>query len=343
MEMPGDIIAMNTYDAITIEAWYTPEAGGNTSWSMLAYFGDSVNGLGSNGYFITSARGDDKSRAAISCGDIATPWASESGADGPEYDDGLLHHMVSTLNATDITLYIDGVLIASTPLSATNSISCISPNLAYLAKGGYEGDPEWIGTMEEFNIYNRALSEAEIAAKFAAGPRKPVEIPVENFSFELPGTEKIKGWNGEGVAGTPAVDIPGWASDTEVTDSGVETGWGATDGTWTAFLRGSDSSAWQLTGYVIEADDVIELKVDAKNNWQATTLLAALYYDDGGARVTAASVECALTDAMQEFSVVLSAADVPGAVGKLLGIELDNITPDVDSWLGLDNVRLSVK
>ena len=38
-------------------------------------------------------------------------------------------------------------------------------------------------------------------------------ITVTNPSFELPGVGKIKGWNGEGVAGTPAVDIPGWASD----------------------------------------------------------------------------------------------------------------------------------
>lgn len=25
MEMPGDVIALNTYDAVTIEAWYTPD------------------------------------------------------------------------------------------------------------------------------------------------------------------------------------------------------------------------------------------------------------------------------------------------------------------------------
>jgi hypothetical protein len=138
---------------------------------MLAYFGDSASGLGNDGYFITSARGDDKSRAAISCGNIDAPYNSESGADGPEYDDGLLHHMVSTLNATDITLYIDGELMQSTPLSATNSISCISPNFAYLAKGGYGADPEWIGAILEFNIYNVALSEAEVAARYAAGPQ----------------------------------------------------------------------------------------------------------------------------------------------------------------------------
>ena len=162
MEMPGDVIAMNTYEEVTIAAWYTPTAGANPGWSMLAYFGDSLNGLGSNGFFITTARADDKSRAAISIGDAATPWASESGADGPEYDDGLPHLMVSTINATDITLYIDGVLIASTPLSATNTISGISPNFAYLAKGGYSGDPEWIGAVQEFRIYNKALSVGQV-------------------------------------------------------------------------------------------------------------------------------------------------------------------------------------
>jgi hypothetical protein len=173
MEMPGDVIAINTLEEVTVEAWYTPTAGANASWSMLAYFGDSVDGLGSNGFFITSARGDDKSRAAISVGDIATPWASESGADGPEYDDGMLHHMVSTLDDKEITLYIDGVLIAATPLAEHNSIAGLSNNLAYLAKGGYDGDPEWIGAIHEFNIYNRALTAQEVSY-LAGGRATPV-------------------------------------------------------------------------------------------------------------------------------------------------------------------------
>jgi len=139
---------------------------------MLAYFGDNVNGMGNDGFFITSARGDNKSRAAISIGNTSAPWSAESGADGPEYDDGMLHYMASTINATDITLYIDGVLIASTPLSETNKISGISQNLAYLAKGGYAGDPEWIGAIEQFAIYNVALSAKQIAANFAAGMTK---------------------------------------------------------------------------------------------------------------------------------------------------------------------------
>jgi hypothetical protein len=173
----------------------------------------------------------------------------------------------------------------------------------------------------------------------------PVAVPVENASFELPGTVKIKGWNGEGIAGTPAVDIPGWASDANsvIADSGVETGFGATDGTWTAFLMGADPSVWQSTGFVIAADDIFALSVDARNTWQGTTLRMTLYYEDGGLRVPAATADVTVTDAMQTFKLSLAVTDVPAAAGKVLGIEFKNVTTEGNSWIGLDNVRLTVK
>ena len=97
--------------------------------------------------------------------------ASESGADGPEYDDGLLHFMVSTISATDITLYIDGVLIATTPLSEANKLAGVSTNFAYLAKGGYSGDPEWIGQIHSFSMFNRAITADEVAQLFEEGAK----------------------------------------------------------------------------------------------------------------------------------------------------------------------------
>jgi hypothetical protein len=172
---------------------------------------------------------------------------------------------------------------------------------------------------------------------------KPVVIPVVNASFEQPGTEKIKGWNGEGVGGTPAVNIPGWASDTAVADSGVETGWTATDGQWTAFLMGADPSVWQSTGFVIQASDVLTLSVDARNTWQGTTLRMTLYFEDAGVRVPAATADVAVTDTMQQFTLTLDAAQVPAAAGKVLGIEFDNVTTNGQSWIGLDNVSLTLE
>ena len=169
LELPASQIAVNTYDEVTIETWYIPISGANTGYTMLAYFGRTLNSLGADYYFITSARGDDMSRAGISCGVYSSPWNGETKANGPELDDGELHHMVSTLSSTDITLYIDGALQAGTPLDTNNAIALISPDSAYLAKGGYSGDVTWIGEILEFNIYNKALSADEVLFQFNKG------------------------------------------------------------------------------------------------------------------------------------------------------------------------------
>ena len=170
---------------------------------------------------------------------------------------------------------------------------------------------------------------------------RPELVYVENSSFEQPGTEKIKGFNGEGADGTPAVDIPGWSTDGPCVDSGVETGYTPTDGDWTAFLMSGDPSVWQLTNHTIADGDVLVLKVDSRITGAAPTLQMTLYYDDNGARVPAATSDVTLTDAMQEYSLSFSADDVPESVGHRVGLEFSNVSSG-DSWLGLDNVRLEL-
>jgi beta-lactam-binding protein with PASTA domain len=177
----------------------------------------------------------------------------------------------------------------------------------------------------------------------------PVEgggITVENFSFELPGTARVKGW--DGACSDPAwtglvYDIPGWSSDSAAFDSGVETGYTPTNGIWTAFLKAGDPAVWQLTNHTIESDEVFELKVDARINWNApTTLLMVLYYDHAGLRIPVAIQTFGLTDNMQEYTLSFTAGHAPSSIGKKIGIEFTNVSPVSDSWLGLDNVCLSL-
>lgn len=169
MSMPGDSIALNTYSEITLEAWYTPNIGANPNFTMLAFFGNTQNTVGVNYYFMTAARLDTVSRTAISCDNTSTPWSAETGVNGPEYDDGKLHHMVSTLTKDTIKLYIDGTLTGAKQLDTNNSISRISPVFAYLARSGYTGDAQWIGQIHMFNIYNKALDSAEVLSLFKKG------------------------------------------------------------------------------------------------------------------------------------------------------------------------------
>lgn len=168
MSMPGDVIAINTFSEVSIEAWFTSVDGGNTGYHMLAAFGEEGTGESSTaGYkylFITPARGDDVSRAAIQTSSMdSSPNDEETGVSASdEHDDGLLHHFVCTVDATSIAFYIDGGLIGAADLAAGNEIAGIGQDVAYLGKGVYTVDPEWAGAIHEFNIYNKALSPSEV-------------------------------------------------------------------------------------------------------------------------------------------------------------------------------------
>ena len=190
--------------------------------------------------------------------------------------------------------------------------------------------------VDDIAIWQRELTADEVATIYEEGdagtalvdiveeppatptpvPAVPVDIDVENFSFELPGTEKT--WFPD--------PIPGWTTDPDNTsDSGVEVDYAGAEawrtGDWNLFIMGEDASVWQTTTEVIAAGAVYTLVVDCASNWIATEATLSLYADDGVARTI-------LVSEVQEFAddsipyaveVVLDADDYPEAIGDLLG------------------------
>lgn len=179
----------------------------------------------------------------------------------------------------------------------------------------------------------RSLTPFAFLVALLAGIVQATPITIENFSFELPGTGKQTGF----------ANVPGWNTDSAPADSGVETGYTPTDGTYTAFLRGdpADPALWQLTDHRIVRGDVFELKVDARNTYQATTLRMTIYYDVDGARVVAATQNVTVTDTMAEFTLSFDSTTVPASAGHFVGVEFANVT-GAGTWLGLDRVRLDL-
>jgi hypothetical protein len=178
----------------------------------------------------------------------------------------------------------------------------------------------------------------------------PTIIEVVNYSFELPDSVKIKGWNGPGSckdAGWTGnkTDIPGWTTDTvKVSDSGIEAyKVAAQEGIYSAFLMGSDTAVWNTTDYTIQADDEITLRAAAKNSWHAELFHLELYYIDAGNRITLASSDEILnTDfTWAEYSIGFAANTTPACIGKKLGVLLDNVSPLGASWLDMDFIRIN--
>jgi hypothetical protein len=167
-------------------------------------------------------------------------------------------------------------------------------------------------------------------------------ISLVNPSFEEPGTQKIKGWDGQ--CSDPSwtglrYDIPAWSSDAPAYDSGVETGY-PSDGLWAAFLMGRDTSVYQITDHTIEGNDKIELTADAKNVSQATLLRVALFYFNGTSKTTITSKDFPVTTTYIPYSVSFDASTFPASIGHKVGVSFDNVSAASSSWIGLDNIKL---
>ena len=149
----GTALALNTYPAITVEAYITASNAGNAGWSVFSYFGGAT---GSNAFYTSLARNDNVSRAS---------YADTYNASGIELEDGALHHVVSILTKDSVYLYTDGYLSAK--VLNVKPISDIAATYAYLCKSGW-GDPTWVGTIDEFNIYTGRMDAATVKSRALA-------------------------------------------------------------------------------------------------------------------------------------------------------------------------------
>lgn len=183
MSMPGPVIDINSYDALTLEMWVTDTI--DNGWTMTSSFGDSwaSNGLGKDYIMLTSGRGDQMARSAMAnTPDDAAPWADEVGISAPEIHDGLEHYYALTIGPLEccpdrvmISLFIDGQPWGWY-YTNTTTISGVSSALAFIGRGVYAGDATWIGDVNEYRIYNEALDCATILANYMAGPT-PIPEP----------------------------------------------------------------------------------------------------------------------------------------------------------------------
>lgn len=139
---------MSAYEAITISTWVNWKGG--SDWQRIFDFGKGTN----NYMFLTPKRGSTM-RFAIKNG------GAEQVVDTAQLQAGQWNHVVLTLGGGAAKLYVNGQ-IKATNNNVTIKPSDFAPNLNYIGKSQFAGDALFNGLIDEFRIYNYALSAIEI-------------------------------------------------------------------------------------------------------------------------------------------------------------------------------------
>jgi hypothetical protein len=149
--LPRSITA-NSSD-ITVAAWVRWNGGGN--WQRIFDFG---NGTGQY-LFLTPRSAAGRLRFAIKNG------GAEQALETSPLPIGQWNHVAVTINGNSGSLYVNG-LLAATNDNITIHPSDFNPANNYIGKSQYP-DPLFNGLVDEFLIYNYALSSAQIAGLVA--------------------------------------------------------------------------------------------------------------------------------------------------------------------------------
>jgi len=164
-----------------------------------------------------------------------------------------------------------------------------------------------------------------------------------NPGFELPGTGKIS----SGFS-----TVPGWSNaGSTYANSGVENAPASHGGSWHAFCKGSDSGAYQLLGYQIQAGDTITLNWWAEHtggggsSGQIVSLISAPSQTSQYSSATILSTTNGALNGNGSSSgpwtqYTLSYEATAADAGNYLGVFFNNNTSS--NWSGFDDFSIAV-
>jgi len=159
----------------TFEAWVNWNGG--AVWQRVfdfgaSYEGEDLQGSGASYLFLTPKHSDGSLRLAFSLDGAGRETVVDADVQLPA---GATSHVAAVVDDTHdtLSLYLNGVLQDS--VAFNGELSAINDVNNWLGKSQFVADQELGGTLYEFRIYNAALTEAQLAASYAAGP-DPVSL-----------------------------------------------------------------------------------------------------------------------------------------------------------------------
>jgi hypothetical protein len=179
-QLPPGVISNAT--AVTLETWATFGTQ-STDWARLFSFG-YVNDTGGvvSEFRLTPRAGGNYVDVSY-----ATPAGSAYANRAQGLDNQENVHVVVVLDpaAGILATYTNGVLITGAPNGTLPPLSTLTNVQSYLGKSFYGADPYLVGSLDEFRVWNQALSRAQIEASYEAGPDNVSTNPGALKSIQL--------------------------------------------------------------------------------------------------------------------------------------------------------------
>jgi hypothetical protein len=172
VELPGGLL--DGLSQVTVEFWAS--FGVNGGWSRVFDFGNQTADLyGWHYIFFSPHSGALDHRMSIADGDPVGNGHEEV-VTGPGVLDGMANlHMACVWDPPngEMRFYTNGVLASSGPIDIP--LSRITNLVSWIGRSLYWPDAFLTGSVQEFRIYDSALSSAKIMQSYQFGPDRPLE------------------------------------------------------------------------------------------------------------------------------------------------------------------------
>ena len=192
LDLPNNLVT--GYTAITIEAWIVDD--GSSTWARICDFGNNnagedAQGIGTQYMFLSLPAGGGILRNAYT----TNGSAAEQKVDAARPAAGQKTHIAWTSDGAthEGRLYVNGVQ-AGINTSLTLTPADLGPTVNNWLGRSQFNDPYFRGSIDEFRIYNIALSPAAVLTNDQAGPDKLLEGPV-HFVVQPQNQNLIEGQN----------------------------------------------------------------------------------------------------------------------------------------------------
>jgi autotransporter-associated beta strand protein len=223
--------SINDVKDSTFAVWCKP-SGGPADQRLWSLGDGNIKAM----YLIPSYSGTGKPRFIITDG--TTTQTLDSNTTIPS---GMWQHVAVVFSGTTCTLYINGAAVASNPAMTLFPDSLNAPlmeNANYLGRGN--AGNYFQGSLDEFRMYNKALSAAEVIALWSTAAPSPITVTADT----TPPSPNAATWlvapisNGDNSAtmsATPGTDASGWVEYYFACTSG-----GGHDSGWVSFNKYTD-------------------------------------------------------------------------------------------------------